>query len=95
MTNQSLVKVKLYFTSKFVSFKTLKKNLLKYVNCMIMSDVYKAGHSSYVIQCKAKNPHIHDRSFSCLGTGTLINSGGVKLTLWAKISRLCEMMCTL
>jgi hypothetical protein len=62
---------------------------------MIMSDVYKAGHSSYVIKCKAKKTHIHDRSLSCLGTGTSINSSGVKLTLWAKISRLCEMIRTL
>jgi len=29
----------------------------------------------------------HDRSFSRLGTGTSIKSGGVKLVLWAQIKR--------
>jgi hypothetical protein len=32
------------------------------------------------------NIYIHDHSFSLLGTGTPINSGGVKLVLWAQTS---------
>ena len=32
------------------------------------------------------NTQIHDHSLSCLGTGLLINSGGVKLILWAQTS---------
>ena len=38
------------------------------------------------------NTQIHDRSFSCLGTGTSIKSGGVKLVIWAQTSPLWEMM---
>ena len=36
------------------------------------------------------NTQIHDRSLSCLGTGTSIKSGRVKLILWAQASPLAE-----
>ena len=35
---------------------------------------------------------IHNRTLSCLGKGTWIKYGGVKLVLWAKTSILSEMM---
>ena len=35
---------------------------------------------------------IHDRSLFWLGTGTSIESGGVKLVLWAQSTPLSEMM---
>ena len=34
------------------------------------------------------NTHIHDHSLSCLGTGTSITSGGVKLVPWTQPSRM-------
>ena len=34
----------------------------------------------------------HDHSLSCLGTGTSINSGGVKVILWTQTSTLSVMM---
>jgi hypothetical protein len=41
------------------------------------------------------NTHIHDCSFSWFGTGTSVESGWVKLVLWAQISPFSEMMWSL
>ena len=41
------------------------------------------------------NSHIHGCLPSWLFTGTLINSGGVKLVLWAQTFPLSEMMSTI
>jgi len=35
------------------------------------------------IKIDTPNTQIYDHSLSCLGTGTLLKSGGVKLVLWA------------
>ena len=38
---------------------------------------------------------VHDRSLSCLGTGTsTVKSGGVKPALFGQTSSLSEMMCS-
>ena len=39
------------------------------------------------------NIYIHNHSFSLLGTGTPINSGGAKLVLWAQTSPLIVKWC--
>jgi hypothetical protein len=44
------------------------------------------------IRVRGKYLQIHDRWLTCLGTGTLRNSEGVKLVLWAYTSPLSEMM---
>ena len=36
-----------------------------------------------IVERDIANKQIHDRSFSRLGTGTSIKSGGVNLLLWA------------
>jgi len=36
--------------------------------------------------------HIHDRSLSCLGTGTFIKSGADKLVLWTQTKKKCNLL---
>ena len=43
-------------------------------------------------QIDTTNTHIHDRSFSWLGTSTSIKSGGIILVLWTQACPLNEMM---
>jgi len=38
------------------------------------------------------NRQIHDGTLSCLGTGTSMTIGGVKLVLWAQAPSVSEMM---
>ena len=42
-------------------------------------------------QTNTSNAQIHDRSLSCFGTCALIQTGGVKLALWAQTSNLSSM----
>ena len=53
---------------------------------LVLGQMTCAHHEDY------HNSQIHDRSLSWLGTGTSINSGGIKLALWAQTSSFSEMM---
>jgi hypothetical protein len=61
--------------------------------CRLIEEVL---NTNYKIVVKGKidtlNTQIHDNSLSLFGTGTSINSCGVKLVLWALIFPLSEMM---
>ena len=42
-----------------------------------------------IVERDTANKQIHDRSFSRLGTGTSIKSGGVILLLWTDVTLEC------
>jgi hypothetical protein len=60
--------------------------------CLILSENFQNPIAKIIERDKIDTPNtqIHDRSLSCLGTGTSIKSGRVKLILWAQASPLAE-----
>ena len=79
------IRLKQLNTKLQLSIKIKQKMTLQGQNNSKIKSIYRRKRQN-------KNFQIHDRSFSGLGTGTSIKSGGVKLVLLVPIFPLSEMM---